>query len=97
METTSSRRRAIYTPSSKCSYGNDVALMAWGVQSLTSTQACAVPCGAAYHSLWKPHAFVRGASGGVYGVMAAHVSTMLMNWPRPVWKSNFGRPPPSTR
>ena len=24
--------------------------------------ACAVPCGAAYHSLWKPHAFVRGAS-----------------------------------
>ena len=42
--------------------------------------ACAVPCGAAYHSLWKPHAFVRGASGGVYGVMAAHVSTMLMNW-----------------
>ena len=41
---------------------------------------CAVPCGAAYHSLWKPHAFVRGASGGVYGVMAAHVSTMLMNW-----------------
>ena len=42
--------------------------------------SCAVPCGAAYHSLWKPHAFVRGASGGVYGVMAAHVSTMLMNW-----------------
>ena len=42
--------------------------------------ACAVPCGAAYHSLWKPHAFVRGASGGVYGVMAAHVSTMFMNW-----------------
>ena len=47
---------------------------------MTSTQACAVPCGAAYHSLWKPQAFVRGASGGVYGVMAAHVSTMLMNW-----------------
>jgi membrane associated rhomboid family serine protease len=41
---------------------------------------CAVPCGAAYHSLWKPHVFVRGASGGVYGVMASHVSTMLMNW-----------------
>jgi hypothetical protein len=59
--------------------------------------ACAVPCGAAYHSLWKPHAFVRGASGGVYGVMAAHVSTMLMNWLRLVWKSNFGRPTPSTR
>lgn len=42
--------------------------------------ACAVPCGAAYHSLWKPHSFVRGASGGVYGIMAAHVSTMAMNW-----------------
>ena len=47
--------------------------------------ACAVPCGAAYHSLWKPHAFVerrttRSGRGGVYGVMAAHVSTMLMNW-----------------
>lgn len=42
--------------------------------------ACAVPCGAAYHSLWKPQSFVRGASGGVYGIMAAHVSTMAMNW-----------------
>ena len=41
--------------------------------------ACAVPCGAAYHSLWKPARLVRGASGGVYGDGALRF-TMFMNW-----------------
>ena len=38
MEATSRRWRGIYTPSSRCSYGDDVASMAWGVRNLISTQ-----------------------------------------------------------
>jgi hypothetical protein len=36
--TTSRRWRRLSTPSSRCSYGDDVASMAWGVQNLMSTQ-----------------------------------------------------------
>ena len=38
MEATSRRWRGIYTPSSRCGYGDDVALMAWGARNLISTQ-----------------------------------------------------------
>tara|TARA_A100001015_G_C14921358_1_gene684454 strand:+ start:491 stop:1345 length:855 start_codon:yes stop_codon:yes gene_type:complete len=42
--------------------------------------ASSVPMGACYYALWKPKYLVRGASGGCYGIMAAHISTMIMNW-----------------
>ena len=38
MEATSRRWCGIYTPSSRCSYGDDVASMALGVRNLISTQ-----------------------------------------------------------
>ena len=38
MEATSRRWRGSYTPSSRCSYGDDVASMALGVRNLISTQ-----------------------------------------------------------
>ena len=38
MEATSRRWRGIYTLSSRCSYGDDVASMAWGVRRFISTQ-----------------------------------------------------------
>ena len=42
MEATSRRWRGIYAPSSRCSYGDDVASMLWGVRNLISTQVNAM-------------------------------------------------------
>ena len=38
MEAISRRWRGIYTPSSRCSYEDDVASMAWGVRNFIFTQ-----------------------------------------------------------
>ena len=42
--------------------------------------ASSVTMGACYFALWKPDILVRGASGGCYGIMAAQLSNVLLNW-----------------
>ena len=83
----------VWKSTSELGYGDDVASMAWGARNLISTQVTNVHrIGETIGDAWPLVAVDRGLASDV--LLAPRRG---LDFHRPVWKSHFGRPTPSTR